>query len=125
MATLALGALGAAAGSALLPAGLSVFGTTIAGAAVGSQIGALADHVVDQAPLRRVRTSTRGRWPAVVGCAHHLIDGRCTNSAPLRPAHRLGGQMIWACNLNETHSCAWVEWKRIVQRWARGQFHRR
>ncbi len=49
MATLALAAAGAAAGSVLLPSGLSVFGATIAGATIGSQIGALAGSFVDQA----------------------------------------------------------------------------
>mgnify|MGYP003431949094 FL=1 len=49
MATLALAAAGAAAGSALLPAGISVLGATITGAAIGSQIGAFAGSYVDNA----------------------------------------------------------------------------
>ena len=49
MATLALAAAGAAAGSALLPAGISVLGATITGAAIGSQIGTFAGSYVDNA----------------------------------------------------------------------------
>ena len=101
MATLALGALGAAAGSALLPAGLTVLGTTITGAAIGSQIGALAGHVVDQALF-----GSSGQSKAVDG--PRLSDVRVTAStegAPIPRLYgraRLGGQLIWACNLIET-----------------------
>ncbi len=49
MATLALSVAGAAIGSTLLPAGVSVLGTTISGAVIGSQIGALAGAYVDKA----------------------------------------------------------------------------
>jgi hypothetical protein len=48
MATLALAAAGAAAGSALLPAGLSFLGATVSGATIGAQLGALAGSWVDQ-----------------------------------------------------------------------------
>ena len=101
MATLALGALGAAAGSALLPAGISVLGTTIAGAAIGSQIGALAGHVVDQALF-----GASGRQRIVDG--PRLTDVRVmasTEGAPIPRLYgraRLGGQVIWATNLQET-----------------------
>ncbi len=101
MATLALGALGAAAGSALLPAGLTVLGTTITGAAIGSQIGALAGHGVDQALF-----GSSGQSRAVDG--PRLTDVRVTAStegAPIPRLYgraRLGGQLIWACNLIET-----------------------
>ncbi len=101
MATLALGALGAAAGSALLPAGLSVLGSTITGAAIGSQIGAMAGHVVDQALF-----GSSGRQRVVDG--PRLSDVRITSStegAPIPRLYgraRLGGQVIWACNLMET-----------------------
>ncbi|MGQ0671665.1 MAG: hypothetical protein ACT4N2_02130, partial [Hyphomicrobium sp.] len=49
MATLALAVVGAAAGSAFLPAGISLFGATLSGAALGSQLGALAGSFIDQA----------------------------------------------------------------------------
>ncbi len=101
MATLALGALGAAAGSALLPAGLSVLGTTLTGAAIGTQVGALAGHVVDQALF-----GASGRQRVVDG--PRLSDVRITSStegAPIPRLYgraRLGAQVIWACNLTET-----------------------
>ena len=67
MATLALSVAGAAAGSALLPAGISVLGATISGAVIGSQIGALAGAYVDQslfATSGQARTvSGRAKWP--------------------------------------------------------------
>ena len=101
MATLALGAIGAAAGSYLLPAGISVFGTTIAGAAIGSQIGALGGHVIDQALF-----ANSGRQRQVDG--PRLTDLRVTSSTEGAPIPRLygraalGGQIIWATNLTET-----------------------
>lgn len=49
MATLALAAVGAAAGGALMPAGIGILGTTLSGAAIGSQIGSLAGSFVDNA----------------------------------------------------------------------------
>ena len=48
MATLALAAVGAAVGGALLPAGITLLGATLTGATIGSQIGALAGGLIDQ-----------------------------------------------------------------------------
>jgi hypothetical protein len=100
MATLALGALGAAAGSAFLPAGLSVLGATITGAAIGSQVGALAGSYIDQALFGasgRGRSVDRPRPPdlhvtaSTKGAAIPRVYGRA----------RVGGQLIWATNLEE------------------------
>ena len=41
MATLVLGTVGSAVGGALLPGGLSLFGATITGAALGGAVGSL------------------------------------------------------------------------------------
>ena len=49
MATLALAAAGAAVGSALLPAGITILGATLTGAAIGAQVGAFAGSLVDRA----------------------------------------------------------------------------
>ena len=101
MATLALGAVGAAAGSALLPAGISVLGTTLSGAAIGSQIGALAGRYVDASLF-----GTSGSQRIVDG--PRLNDLRVLASTEGAPIPRLygrsclGGQVIWACNLTET-----------------------
>ncbi len=100
MATLALAAAGAAAGSVLLPSGLSVFGATIAGATIGSQIGALAGSFVDQALFGvsgQNRTFTGPR----------LSDLRVTASTEGAPIPRVsgrarvGGQVIWATDFEE------------------------
>ena len=101
MATLALGAVGASAGSALLPAGIEVLGTTITGAAIGSQIGALAGRYIDQTLF-----GASGRQHVADG--PRLSDLRITSSTEGAPVPRLygraclGGQVIWACNLTET-----------------------
>ena len=51
MATLVLGAVGSAIGGALIPGGLSLFGTAITGAAIGGAVGSIAGGFVDQALL--------------------------------------------------------------------------
>jgi phage tail tape-measure protein len=71
MATLALAVAGAAAGSAVLPAGVSLFAATLTGVAIGSQIGALGGSVIDQALL-----GSSGR-------TRHLEGPRARASQPL------------------------------------------
>ncbi len=100
MATLALSAVGAAAGNALLPAGLSAFGISIAGATIGSQLGALAGSQIDQALF-----GASGRSRAVDG--PRLSELNVTTSTEgahiprLYGRARLGGQIIWATALEE------------------------
>ncbi len=100
MATLALAAAGAAAGSALLPAGLSILGATITGATIGAQVGALAGSFVDQALF-----AASGRTRSVTG--PRLSDLRVTASSEGAPIPRLygrarlGGQVIWATDFEE------------------------
>ncbi|MEQ1650610.1 MAG: glycoside hydrolase TIM-barrel-like domain-containing protein, partial [Hyphomicrobiaceae bacterium] len=100
MATLALGALGAAAGSALLPAGLSILGTTLTGAAIGTQLGAMAGSMIDQALL-----GASGAGRSIEG--PRLSELQITSSTEgaaiprLYGRARLGGQLIWATNLEE------------------------
>ena len=103
MATLALSVAGAAIGSTLLPAGISVLGTTISGAVIGSQIGALAGSYVDQALF-----GTTGQSRVLSG--PRLSDLKVTASTEGAPIPRLfgrarvGGQMIWALPLAEEAS---------------------
>jgi hypothetical protein len=67
MATLVLGAVGSAVGGALVPGGVSVLGTTIAGTAIGGAIGSVAGAFIDQAlsarwlhpPARRASNRAR------------------------------------------------------------------
>jgi hypothetical protein len=100
MATLALAVAGAAVGSALLPAGLTVLGATITGATLGAQIGALAGSFIDKSLLGASGHPTLPHGP-------RLSDLRVTASSegatiPRLYGHaRLGGQVIWATNLEE------------------------
>ncbi len=95
MATIALAAAGAAIGSALLPAGMTLLGATITGAAIGSQIGSLAGSYVDQAlfaPSGQTRTVHGPRLSNL-----HVTSS--TEGAPIPRLYgrcRLGGQVIWA-----------------------------
>jgi hypothetical protein len=100
MATLALAAVGAAVGGALLPAGVTVLGATITGATIGSQIGALAGSLIDQsllagsgatAPVGGPRLSDLDVTASSEGAAMPRVYGRA----------RLAGQVIWAAALEE------------------------
>ncbi len=100
MATLALAAVGAAAGGALLPAGVTAFGVTLSGATIGAQIGALAGSFVDQAlfgasgetqPLEGPRLKEIPLTASTEGSPIPRLYGRA----------RLGGQVIWASNFIE------------------------
>ena len=64
MATLALAVAGAAVGAAALPAGVSLFGATLTGAAIGSQVGAFAGSFVDRALFARLGPVARAAGPA-------------------------------------------------------------
>jgi Gene Transfer Agent (GTA)-like protein/putative tail protein len=100
MATLALAVAGAAAGSALLPAGVTILGATLTGAAIGSQIGAFAGSFVDRALF-----GASGRSRALEG--PRLSELRVTGSSEgaaiprLYGRARLGGQLIWATDFEE------------------------
>ncbi len=100
MATLALSVAGAAAGSALLPGGVSFLGVTLSGAAIGAQVGALAGSFVDQALF-----SASGETRTVEG--PRLRDLHVTSSSEGAPIPRiygrvrLGGQVIWATAFEE------------------------
>src|SRR5262245_16773525 len=100
MATLALAIAGAAAGSALLPAGVTVFGATIAGATIGAQVGALAGSVVDRALFGASGQSRALAGPRLAEL--HITgasEGACIPR--LYGCARLGGQLIWATDFEE------------------------
>ncbi len=100
MATLALAAVGAAAGSALLPAGISVLGATLTGAAIGSQLGALAGSYVDNALFGSSGQSRAVEGPRLTNL--HITAS--TEGAPMPRLYgraRLGGQVIWATDFEE------------------------
>ena len=108
MATLALSAAGAAVGGALLPSGISVLGTTIAGATIGSQAGALAGGFIDSALFGTSGQSRNSEGP-------RQTDLRVTTSsegAPIPKVYgraRLGGQLIWATDFEEVATTESVE----------------
>lgn len=100
MATIALAAVGAAVGGALLPAGISIFGATIGGAMIGSQVGALAGSYVDQSlfgssgqsrPVHGPRLTSLHVMASTEGAPVPRVYGRC----------RIGGQVIWATDIEE------------------------
>ena len=100
MATLVLSSVGAAIGSAVLPAGVRAFGVTVAGATIGSQIGAVAGSYVDQALF-----GASGQGRVLEG--PRLSDIRVTGSTEgaglpkIYGRARLAGQIIWATNFEE------------------------
>lgn len=100
MATLALAVAGSAIGGSLLPAGVSLLGATLSGAAIGAQIGAFAGSYVDQALF-----GTSGQSKTVTG--PRLRDFHMTGSTEgetiprLYGRARLGGQVIWADTIEE------------------------
>lgn len=100
MATLALAAVGAAVGSTLLPAGISVLGATISGATIGAQIGALAGSYVDQMLLGQSGGAGTVHGPRL----SELHVTSSTEGAPIPRVYgraRLGGQVIWADEIEE------------------------
>ncbi len=100
MATLALSAAGAVAGSALLPSGLTVFGTTIAGATIGSQVGALAGAFIDQALFAGSAQGRSFEGPRL-GDLHVMASSEGAPIPKLYGRARLGGQVIWATDYEE------------------------
>lgn len=100
MATLALAVVGAAAGSAILPAGFSVLGATLSGAAIGSQIGAFAGSYIDQALFGGSGASRTVQGPRL----SDLHVTASTEGAPIPRVYgrvRIGGQVIWTSGIAE------------------------
>ncbi|HEX2843308.1 baseplate multidomain protein megatron [Hyphomicrobium sp.] len=100
MATLALAAVGAAAGSALLPTGVSMLGLTLSGAAIGSQVGALAGSFIDNALFGASGQPRSVQGPRLT----NLHVTASTEGAPIPRLYgraRLGGQIIWADEIRE------------------------
>ena len=100
MATLALAVAGAAAGSALLPGGISLLGATISGATVGAEIGSLAGAAIDQSLFGASGQTRTVHGPRL----QTLYVTSSTEGAPIPRVFgraRLGGQVIWATNFEE------------------------
>ena len=94
MAEIVLSQVGAAVGAAALPSGLTVFGQTIAGAALGRAVGSLAGRAIDasMAPVSEgPRIKTLSVMESREGAGLPLVYGRM----------RVGGQVIWASRFRE------------------------
>jgi len=100
MATLALAAAGAAVGGAVLPTGFTLLGATITGATIGSQVGAIAGSVIDQALLGGAGKTRNVDGPRL----SELHITASTEGAPVPRIYgrvRLGAQVIWATPFEE------------------------
>ncbi|HWE18282.1 MAG TPA: glycoside hydrolase TIM-barrel-like domain-containing protein [Hyphomicrobiaceae bacterium] len=100
MATLALAVAGAAVGSALLPAGVTILGATLTGAAIGSQVGAFAGSYIDRALFGASGQSRALQGPRLTEL--HVTGS--SEGAPIPRLYgraRLGGQLIWATDFEE------------------------
>jgi GTA TIM-barrel-like domain/Putative phage tail protein len=100
MATLVLGAVGSAVGGALIPGGLSLFGATITGAAIGSAVGSIAGGYIDQALLGASGQTGIRQGPRL----SDLKLGMSSEGTALPRVYgraRLAGQLIWATRFKE------------------------
>ncbi len=100
MATLALAAVGAAVGGALLPSGIAVLGATITGAAIGTQIGALAGSYIDNA-LFGASGSARAVQGPRLSDLHVTASTEGASIPRIYGRVRTGGQVIWATDISE------------------------
>lgn len=99
MAQLLLGATGSAVGGSILPGSVSLFGSTLSGAALGGFVGAQLGAVADRALLGALRPDREGpRLP-------DLRLQASTEGAPIPRLYgraRIAGQVIWAARYAET-----------------------
>ena len=92
MATLILSEVGAVAGAQLLPQGLSLFGQTLSGTAIGGFIGANVGRLASLAsPIEGHRIDSLRVMESREGAALPRVYGRM----------RLSGQVIWASRFTE------------------------
>ncbi len=104
MATLVLGIAGSAAGGALLPSGLTMFGSTLTGAAIGGAAASIGGAFVDQALLGPLAGAT-GLTSLQAG--PRLSDvklGTSSEGTPIPRVYgrvRIPGQLIWATRFKE------------------------
>lgn len=98
MAEIVLSKIGQAAGSRLLPSGLSFLGGNISGAAIGGALGSLAGRAIDARFLTPPMEGPRLK-------ELHILSSR--EGAPIYNLYgrmRLSGQVIWAAKLKEHSS---------------------
>ncbi len=98
MAQIVLAEVGARVGAQLLPHGLNVLGTQIAGQAIGRSIGAVAGSAIDGVLLGRSIEGPRLK-------SFQVMESR--EGAPIANVYgrmRVGGQVIWAARFKETRT---------------------
>lgn len=94
MAEIILSQAGAAVGAAALPSGVSVFGQTIAGSAIGGTLGRLAGRAIDASLMP---ANERPRIDRL-----HVMESREGAGLPkVYGRMRVGGQVIWASRFRE------------------------
>ena len=101
MASLVLGIAGEAVGNALLGSGISIFGATLSGAAIGGAIGAFAGSEIDAALAPGTNVKRQGPRLSDINIQSS------TEGAPIPRVFgrmRVAGQLIWATNFKETSS---------------------
>lgn len=101
MATLVLTVAGAALGAAVLPAGLTILGATISGAALGAAIGGTIGGYIDQrlfAQTTRVQNSQQG---ARLSSVNITASTEGAGIVRLQGRSRLSGQIVWATRFEE------------------------
>ena len=104
MATLVLGIAGSAIGGAILPGGLSLLGTPLSGAAIGSTLATIGGAFIDQALLGPLAGAT-GQTSVPQGPrVSDLKLGSSSEGTPLPRVYgraRLPGHLIWATRFKE------------------------
>lgn len=98
MATIVLSAAGSLVGNVLLPEGLSLLGTQISGAALGSAVGAGLGAYVDAKLFGPTMAS--GQGPRLTSL-HVLSSSEGAAIPRLYGRARLAGQVIWATEFDE------------------------
>ncbi len=94
MGEIVLSQAGSVAGAALLPNGLSIFGQSFSGAALGRTLGGLAGRAIDASllsPVEGPRIKSLQILESREGAGLPLVYGRM----------RVGGQVIWASRFKE------------------------
>ena len=94
MAEIVLTQAGGVIGSQLLPNGLTLFGQTLSGAAIGQGFGRLAGRAIDASlapPIEGPRIDALKVMESREGAGVPLVYGRM----------RVGGQVIWASRFKE------------------------
>ena len=99
MAALILGIAGEAIGTSLFGAGVSIFGATLSGAAIGGAIGAFAGSEIDAA----IAPGVSRKGPTI----SDINIQSSTEGAPIQRVYgriRVAGQLLWATQFLQTAS---------------------